>query len=336
MSMQKKSIFFLIPAFIIAVSPVLSQVNFASQKSGSLISSDKKFVDNTPRYVSSRAMIQPFPFFSVTSIVSAGTNDNNREETSYSNERSPKVISPVAENKKETKAVNIEISFKPTSFTYPENPKKDVGVAEYSAEQLILYAQVLKQYAKKNGYDTSYAFLSNMGMLSSKKRFFVVNLVTMKIEEAGLVAQGRGRGLSRYDKQYSNQYGSKCTSLGRYKIMKKYKGCYGEAYRMAGLDSSNNNAYIRNVVLHAMGCIPDKESTMPACISEGCPAVSPNFLVSLKKIIDTRKKPVLLWIFDSNLQDVVAEPVKSEEEQEDNHHSCALHIPAAHKEDFLP
>lgn len=198
------------------------------------------------------------------------------------------------------------IRFRPTSFNYPKNTKKEIGIAEYATEQLLLYAKVLKEYAKKNGYDTTYAFLGNMGMFSNIKRFFVVNLKTMKVEMSGLVSHGRGTG-SIFDKQYSNTEGSKCTSLGRYKITGKYKGGYGISYRMAGLDSSNKNAYSRNIVLHSMMCIPDIEKAMPACVSEGCPSVSAKFFSSLSKIIDSRKKPVLLWLFDSNLEEVVLE-----------------------------
>jgi hypothetical protein len=228
--------------------------------------------------------------------------------------------------------INLKINFKRTSFTYPSNCKADIGIAEYSTDQLLLYAIALKQYAKKNNFDTSYAFLSNMGMLSGKKRFFVVNLATMEVEQSALVSQGRGLGKSRFDKQYSNLEGSKCTALGRYKIMKKYKGEFGEAYKMAGLDSSNHNAYNRHIVLHSMGCIPDAEDVMSTCISEGCPAVSVNFLASLKKIIDSRKKPMLLWVFDSNLEEAVIEqrPVKIIVPQpvyvaRDGHHNCSMH-----------
>jgi hypothetical protein len=199
-----------------------------------------------------------------------------------------------------------EFSFKPTEFVYPENSKTDIGISEYSYEQLVLYATALKQYAKANDFDTAYAFLSNMGMLCNKKRFFVMNLRTMQIEEAGLVSHGRGQGKTIFDKQYSNQPGSRCTSLGRYKILSKYKGTYGEAYRMSGLDSSNENAFERNIVLHSMSCIPDIENIMPACVSDGCPAVSSRFLSALQKIIESRRKPMLLWIFDSNLEEIVS------------------------------
>src|ERR1700755_687595 len=98
-----------------------------------------------------------------------------------------------------------------------------------------------------------------MGMLCDKKRFFVINLTTMQIEQSGLVSHGRGQGPTIFDKQYSECIGSRCTALGRYKILGKYNGKYGEAYKMSGLDSSNHSAYDRNIVLHSMNCIPDVE-----------------------------------------------------------------------------
>ena len=214
---------------------------------------------------------------------------------------------------------NLEISFKSTSFAYPEGSREEIGVKEYATENLLLYAIVMKQYAKENDLDTTYAFISNMGMLSTKKRFFVINLVTMEVECSGLVSQGRGLGRTKYDKQYSNSIESKCTSLGRYKISNKYKGSYGESYKLVGLDSSNQNAVKRNIVLHQMGCIPDDENIAPTCVSEGCPAVSPNFLSGLANIIDTRKNPVLLWVFDSNLEEIIAKEFPSK------YHTCTIH-----------
>jgi hypothetical protein len=242
-----------------------------------------------------------------------------------------KVVKASGAAEKSRSAISsLGFSFKKTSFRYPEGLRNEIGITEYRPAEILYYARALKKFAKENGYDTSYAFLGNMGMISSRKRFFVVNLVTMQVEQAGLVSHGRGQGKSRYDRQYSNSLESKCTSLGRYKIMGKYEGSYGLAYRMAGLDSSNDNAHKRNIVLHSMGCIPDTENNGPACISEGCPAVSVNFLSQLSKIIDGRRKPVLLWVFDSNLEEVILEeraiPLVANDLPAD-YHRCTLHHP---------
>src|SRR6187397_1827334 len=58
---------------------------------------------------------------------------------------------------------HLDISFKSTSFAYQEGSREEVGVKEYATENLLLYAIVMKQYAKENGLDTTYAFISNMG-----------------------------------------------------------------------------------------------------------------------------------------------------------------------------
>jgi hypothetical protein len=337
MSKQKKNFIFLIAA-LFAVVPVFSQASYASLKVSSPKNHGKKLAKGYPDYsvlVNSPAQ----SFYSSTALYTLSPEKNSntgkgRKEKKYSSLRQVKknirvaipiknnepVISntePVRKNNEVTRNENVqkeETRFIPTSFTYPENARADIGIDQFPQSELILYAKALKQYAKKNGYDTSYAFLSNMGMLCNKKRFFVVNLITMEIEQAGLVSHGRGQGPSMFDKQYSNAAGSRCTSLGRYKILDKYKGSYGESYRMAGLDPSNQNAFNRNIVLHSMTSIPDIDGLIPACVSDGCPAVSVNFLASLRKIINSAKKPVLLWIFDSNLEEAVIkeEPVKTE------------------------
>jgi hypothetical protein len=178
-------------------------------------------------------------------------------------------------------------------------PARESGVEYYPFSRLMLYAEVLKLYAKSYNYDTTYALLINMGLRSSRKRFFIVNMKNMCIEKSGLVAHGRGDERFAYTPKFSNASGSNCTSLGKYRIGKSYKGFFGLALKMHGLEESNSKAYERNVVMHSMHCIPEKENGKPICQSEGCPAVSDRFIVEIKQVVDSREKPVLLWIFDS-------------------------------------
>jgi L,D-transpeptidase catalytic domain len=290
---------------LIAAIPAVAQINYTATNSNKF-SPQNTFTVAGPRYIK----INTLPYhISTSSDENLYGNDKSMAARANKNSKPGKAVSSKANNKSNSEATDI--TFKPTSFAYPKNARNETGLAHFSTEQLMLYAKSLKQYAKKNGFDTSYAFLSNMGMQYNKKRFFVINLTTMKIEQSGLVAQGRGKGVSIYDKQYSNKADSKCTSLGRYKISGMYKGGYGKAYKVHGLDTSNSNAYKRNIVLHPMGCIPDKEGIAPACVSEGCPAVSAKFFNSLSKIIESRKKPVLMWVFDSNLEEIVPERTNS-------------------------
>jgi hypothetical protein len=137
-----------------------------------------------------------------------------------------------------------------------------------------------------------------MSLSSGQSRFFIYDLKNDSVMNAGLVAHGNCFEYWLADRRYSNAVGSGCTSLGKYKIGNSYTGKFGYSYKLYGLDSSNNNAFERTVVLHSHGCIPETETADEICQSNGCPTVSPNFLEQLKKIINTSKKPVLLWIYE--------------------------------------
>ncbi|MDP4254548.1 MAG: murein L,D-transpeptidase catalytic domain family protein [Bacteroidota bacterium] len=87
--------------------------------------------------------------------------------------------------------------------------------------------------------------------------------------------------------------------MGKYRIGQPYRGRFGTAYTVSGLDSSNNRALARHVVLHAYDCVPESETDpFPICNSLGCAMVSPGFLKRLQPIIEGSKRPILLWIFD--------------------------------------
>ena len=157
----------------------------------------------------------------------------------------------------------------------------------------------LADYARKKGLDETVFFLVDMQLPSGKNRFFVYDLSKDSIVMAGLVTQGKGNGPWRLDPRFSNNKGSACTSLGRYKIGGSYQGVFGLAYKLHGLDSSNSNAYARFVVLHAHESVPDKEvHPYPICQSEGCPTVSKTFLSKLDQLLQKKSKPVLLYIYN--------------------------------------
>ncbi len=137
-----------------------------------------------------------------------------------------------------------------------------------------------------------------MSIASGKPRFFVYNLQKDSVELAGLVTHGQGSA-GNAEIEYSNEPGSYCTSKGRYKIGASYYGRFGLAFKLHGLDKTNNRAFERAVVLHAHACVPD-EAVYPLriCESQGCPTVSPAFLKKLKQYIENGEKPVLLSIYN--------------------------------------
>ena len=174
----------------------------------------------------------------------------------------------------------------------------EVGRESYSYTVLYDRAEKIKAYAVRKGYDTSYAFMIDMGMKSGRKRFFVMDLNTMTIIKRGMVAHGRGNSSFTFNKTYSNTSGSNCTSLGIYKVGASYKGTYGLSYKLFGLENTNSNAYKRSIVLHGLSCVPYDESEFAISQSEGCPSLSPAFLKEISPIINSRSKPMLMWIYD--------------------------------------
>ncbi len=97
--------------------------------------------------------------------------------------------------------------------------------------------------------------------------------------------------------RFSNTPGSNASSSGRFRIGRAYQGCFGLAYRLHGLDSTNSNALRRYVVLHAHDCVPETEVYPAAiCMSQGCPTVSPGLLRELVPYLDQSERPVMLEI----------------------------------------
>jgi hypothetical protein len=187
---------------------------------------------------------------------------------------------------KRTKAIHFNKSVETRTITeYDLKKVKDKGVAA-------------KKFVQQKGYNDRTCFLLDMSLPSGQNRFFIYDLKADSIKAAALVAHGNCFEYWLEGRKYSNVVGSGCTSLGRYRIGSSYTGKFGYSYKLHGLDSTNNNAFVRTVVLHAHSCVPDNEVADDICQSNGCPTVSPSFLQQLKAIINTSGKPVLLWIYE--------------------------------------
>lgn len=157
--------------------------------------------------------------------------------------------------------------------------------------------QIKSFLAHHSNYNQQIAIYIDMKIPSGKSRLFVVHPKTDSILSKGLVAQGVNTKNDEKGKLiFSNEPNSNCSSLGRYRIGGKYKGRFGDAYKLHGLDKSNSNAFARNVVLHSYYRVPDEEQEYPIMCSLGCPMVSINFLKKLEQYIDQSSKPILMEI----------------------------------------
>jgi hypothetical protein len=180
----------------------------------------------------------------------------------------------------------------------PENNPTSILVTNSSLEKAKLKAASAKLFAKQKGYNDNICFLIDMSMRSGQNRFFVFNLKKDTLQNSGLVTHGRCNEDWLEGRKYGNTVGCGCSSLGKYKIGHSYNGRFGLAYKLYGLDKTNDKAFERFVVLHSHECVPETEIKDEICQSDGCPTVSPNFLQYLKPIINTSKKPVLLWVYE--------------------------------------
>ena len=160
-------------------------------------------------------------------------------------------------------------------------------------------ANAIKNFVEKTtNYNTDIAFLIDMKIMSGKNRFFIYNLKTNTIIDQGLVAHGLGSETETLGQlKFSNIPNSFCTSIGKYAIGKSYVGEFGKAYKLFGLESTNNNAFQRNIVLHKYDKMPYEEQTSPICQSLGCPMVNEVFYKRIEKLIDNSKSRIILEIY---------------------------------------
>jgi hypothetical protein len=149
-----------------------------------------------------------------------------------------------------------------------------------------------------NVYNETICFFVDMSLPSGRNRFFVYDLGKDSVVNSGLVAHGSCNTTFLAEAKFNNTEGCGCSAIGKYKVGYSYDGRFGLAYKLYGLDKSNNNAFKRFIVLHAYDCVPNVETfPEPICNSLGCPMVSYKFLNDLQKYIKASKKPILLWVF---------------------------------------
>lgn len=166
-------------------------------------------------------------------------------------------------------------------------------------ERMNEKAALLKPYLKQHSaYNQKIAILIDMRQHSGKNRLYVYDMDSMKIISKGLVAHGSGSETGYEDSlKFSNVPNSYTSSLGKYKIGAAYIGSFGRSYKLHGLETTNNKAFERAIVLHRYSCVPDTEQAFEICNSLGCPMVSENYFLEIDKYISSSTKPIILEIF---------------------------------------
>lgn len=215
-------------------------------------------------------------FISCFFIVMAGVSCNRQQQ-------------PVSKDSKE-EIVSIDYSGR--------KPEKELLL-----DHLRLKADSARIYCKAKGFSEQHCILVNFSIHSGKQRYFVWDFEKDTVAFTSLCAHGMGRESTQEKPVYSNDEGSYCSSLGRYKIGISSYSQYGIHihYKLHGQDATNSNAYKRIVVLHSHSPIPDRDIYpyhLPLGYSLGCPVISDAAMRKTDSLLKESKKPVLLWIYE--------------------------------------
>jgi hypothetical protein len=137
-------------------------------------------------------------------------------------------------------------------------------VAEFAFQKLELF----KDKVTNNAYMAIIDFRQHSG----QRRFYLINRSSGAVEKMS-VAHGTASDPQKngYAQYFSNIPNSKMSSLGAYIVAEKYKGKHGYSMRLDGLESTNDNARDRAIVLHPAEYVKDGKSKQGW--SWGCPAV---------------------------------------------------------------
>jgi hypothetical protein len=171
--------------------------------------------------------------------------------------------------------------------------------------QLLSKSNLAKAYCIQHKFDTNFCCLLDLSQHSGNNRFVIWDFKTSSIIKQFPVSHGCGDSLwgadfSKTNPQFSNEFESHCSSIGKYKIGKRGYSNWGIniKYLLHGLESTNSNAMARTIVLHSWEAVSDS-STYPFGTPEGwgCPAISNNQMLFLDSMLKNAKQPVLMWLY---------------------------------------
>ena len=178
-------------------------------------------------------------------------------------------------------------------------PREVITLDHSTEDKLAAHVKEVQLFISKNPkYNDAIAFFIDMKIHSGKNRFFIYDLKKNEVIDQGLVAHGSGSETGIVGElKFSNANNSLSTSLGKYSIGASYNGRFGKAYKLYGLDTTNSNAFERNVVLHKYSKVPYEEQEDAICNSLGCPMVHEKFFERIENILDNSEKSIILEIY---------------------------------------
>ena len=121
--------------------------------------------------------------------------------------------------------------------------------------------------------------LVDFSVPSKLPRLHIVDIAAGRVLSSHLVAHGKGSDPenSGFAERFSNRMGSEASSNGSYMLGDTYTGNHGRSRRLIGLDSDNDQAEPRGIVVHAAAYVCPDFAAQYGRIgrSQGCFAVPP-------------------------------------------------------------
>ena len=156
----------------------------------------------------------------------------------------------------------------------------------------------VRDYCDRRGYSTDYYILVDFSIPSGKKRFFIYDLQNGKRLMSSYCMHGSGKGNTDAKPKFSNEFGSGCSSLGRYVMVgkgRKFKNCI----RLRGLDKTNYLAETRGILIHSAGKVTrfSGEREYIPLESLGCFTVSRDCVTKVMEIYQgaSKQRPVMIY-----------------------------------------
>jgi hypothetical protein len=131
-----------------------------------------------------------------------------------------------------------------------------------------------------------YITIINFDEPSTEYRMHVIDMHDGRVVNY-LVAHGMNSG-DLYAEYFSNVENSLMSSLGVYLTGEPYMGEHGLSMRLIGMQPTNSNAYIRDIVLHGASYVSPQfiKETGRLGRSDGCPAVELQYSTPLVNELD--------------------------------------------------
>lgn len=152
---------------------------------------------------------------------------------------------------------------------------------------------------QKTNFPKSVLSIVDLSQPSSKKRLYVIDLISHKLLFQTYVAHGRNSG-ELMAATFSNTHSSYQSSLGFYQTLGTYQGKHGLSLQLKGLERGfNDNAFSRAIVIHGADYVCEDfiRRTGRLGRSQGCPAIE-NALS--KDIIQAIKGGSCLFVYSPN------------------------------------